>query len=63
MAAKITKVTLVSNAGTVQEFEFEHAERLLRMPGCCWKLPEDSPFEFVENALYRRANKGKSKEK
>lgn len=63
MAAKKTTVTLVSDGGSACEFEFEHAERLLRIPRCGWKLHEDSPFEFVENALHRRANKGKVKEK
>lgn len=63
MAAKKTTVILVSDGGTACEFEFEHAERLLRIPRCGWKLAEKSPYEFSENALHRRANKGKVEEK
>lgn len=63
MAAKKTTVLLVSNAGAEREFTFEHAERLLRIPRSGWKVSEKSPFEFVENALHRRGNKGKTTEK
>lgn len=63
MAAKKTLVLLVSVSGTEREFSFEHAERLLRMPRSGWKLAEKSPYEFSENALHRRANKGKVEEK
>jgi len=59
MPAKKTTVAVVSDTGATQVLEYEHAERLLRMPRCGWKLPKDSPFEFKDNALYRRANKGK----
>lgn len=59
MTAKKTTVEVVSEAGTKQALEFEHAERLLRMPRSGWKLPEKSPYEFKDNALHRRANKGK----
>lgn len=56
MNAKTTSVTLVAN-GVSRDFEFEHAERLLRMPrNGGWKLPEDSKYEFVENALHKRRN-------
>lgn len=63
MAAKKTTVLVVSEAGATQVLEFEHAERLLRMPRSGWKLPEDSPYEFKDNALYRRGNKRKDSEK
>lgn len=57
MAAKKTTVILEAN-GISQEFEFSHAERLLKMPkNGGWKLPDNSPFEFVENALGRKPNK------
>jgi hypothetical protein len=57
MNAKTTTVTLVAN-GVTQDFEFAHAERLLRMPhNGGWKLPENSKFEFVENGLRRRTDK------
>lgn len=54
MNAKTTTVLLV--AGDMQRgFEFSHAERLLRMRNNGgWKLPADSPFEFVENVLRNR---------
>lgn len=46
MAAKTTKVTLVAN-GVAQDFEFSHAERLLRMPrNGGWHLPDESKYEF-----------------
>lgn len=57
MNAKTTTVTLVAN-GVTQDFEFAHAERILRMPkNGGWKLPEDSKFEFIDNGLQRRGNK------
>ena len=57
MNAKTTTVTLVAN-GVTQDFEFAHAERILRMPNNGgWKLPEDSKFEFIDNGLLRRGNK------
>lgn len=56
MNAKTTSVTLVAN-GVSRDFNFEHAERLLRMPrNGGWKLPEDSKYEFVGNALHKRRN-------
>lgn len=57
MNAKTTTVTLVAN-GVTQDFEFAHAERLLKMPkNGGWKLPEDSKYEFIDNGLQRRGNK------
>ena len=57
MNAKTTTVTLVAN-GVTQDFEFAHAERILRMPkNGGWKLPEDSKYEFIDNGLQRRGNK------
>lgn len=59
MDAKTTNVTLVANSVT-RDFEFSHAERLLRMPrNGGWRLPKDSEFEFKNNALQRRGNKTK----
>lgn len=59
MNAKTTTVTLVAN-GVTREFEFSHAERLLRMPkNGGWELPKDSKYEFVNNALQCRGNKKK----
>ncbi len=57
MNAKTTTVTLVAN-GVTREFEFSHAERLLRMPNNGgWSLPENSKFEFVDYALRHRQDK------
>ena len=57
MNAKTTTVTLVAN-GVTREFEFSHAERLLRMQNNGgWKLPETSKFEFVDYGLRRRQDK------
>ncbi len=62
MRAKQTKVML--SAGDVtREFEFSHAERLLKMPKSGWRLPETSKYEFVGNALIvRRYKKGNNEE-
>lgn len=63
MNAKTTAVTLVAN-GVTQEFEFSHAERLLRMPNNGgWQVSKDSPFEFVDNGLRHRGNTKKSRGK
>jgi hypothetical protein len=58
MNAKTTTVTLVAN-GVTREFEFSHAERLLRMPNNGgWHLPEESKFEFgLEYGLRCRKDK------
>jgi hypothetical protein len=57
MNAKTTTVTLTAN-GVTREFEFSHAERLLRMQNNGgWKLPETSKFEFVDYGLRRRQDK------
>jgi hypothetical protein len=59
MNAKTTTVTLVAN-GVTREFEFSHAERLLRMPrNGGWELPKNSNYEFVNDGLRRRGNKKK----
>ena len=60
MHAKTTAVTLVAN-GVTEEFEFSHAERILRMPrNGGWHLPDDSKYEFVNNGLQRRGDKEKT---
>lgn len=57
MNAKTTTVTLVANDVT-REFEYSHAERLLKMPNNGgWHLPDNSKFEFVDYALRRRQDK------
>lgn len=62
MTAKVTKVVLrVGHSNTTEEFEINHAERLLRMPNNGgWQLPEKTPFEFSkENGIrYKTHKKG-----
>lgn len=57
MNAKTTMVTLCVDE-CCQDFEITHAERLLRLPGTSWKLPEDSKYEFVNNAIRFKENTG-----
>ena len=58
MSAKSTMVTLECNSLGSREFVFEQAEGILQSPkNRDWRLPKDSPFEFVENELKYRANK------
>jgi hypothetical protein len=57
------EVTLVSNQGRVESFEFQLAERILSMPRQGgWNLPEDSPFELTEDGLIYKPDSGISKE-
>lgn len=60
MTAKVTKVVLeCPTLNTTEEFEINHAERLLRMPNNGgWQLPEKTPFEFSkENGIRYKRNK------
>ena len=63
--AKFTNVELENTAADQrQEFEINHAERLLRMPNNGgWQLPEDSPYYFdPKNGIGFKQNKtGNSK--
>ena len=57
---KFTNVVLEnSKTGTTQEFEINHAERLLRMPNNGgWVLPADSQYIFnVKNGIGLRNDK------
>ena len=61
MDAKTTFVTLVVGEQK-QDFEFSHAERLLRMRNNGgWHLPEGSKFVFEDNALHRRTTPKKGR--
>lgn len=57
--SKTTKVLLeVPQHGIRQDFEFEHAERILLMSrNGGWVLPKDSKYTLTENGLQRRRNK------
>lgn len=53
-------VLLETASGTQQEFEINHAERILRAPeNGGWKLPENSPYQFdYYNGITKRTNQG-----
>ena len=60
MAGKIEKVALVNDTLNVtEEYEINHAERLLRMPNNGgWRLPDDSEYKFdFDNGIGRKRNK------
>ena len=65
MKGKKTTVLLENTAAnTTEEFEINHAERLLRMPNNGgWQLPEDSPYYFdLKNGIgYKQTKKGSTK--
>lgn len=55
--------TVVLQVGDVkQEFEINHAERILRMPNNGgWYLPDDSNYEMdQQNGIVIKRNKGKT---
>jgi hypothetical protein len=55
-------VLLETASGTQQEFEINHAERILRAPeNGGWKLPENSPYQFdYYNGITKRTSQGTS---
>ena len=55
-------VLLETASGTQQEFEINHAERILRAPdNGGWKLPDNSPYQFdYYNGITKRTNQGNS---
>lgn len=56
-------VVLETADGIRQEFEINHAERILRHPDSGWKLPEDSPYQFeFYDGITKRTSQGNSKE-
>ena len=58
--AKVTKVTLATiNEGAEQQFDIDHAERILAIKNSGWKLA-DQDFEYVDGTINRRSKtKGK----
>lgn len=67
MAGKSTMVVLENTASnTTQEFDIDHAERILRMPNNGgWQLPENSVNTFDETngiGFKQNSRKGKSPE-
>lgn len=66
MTNKFTSVTLHNSAAdSLQDFEINHAERILRMPNNGgWQLPSDSPFTFnTKNGIGRANTKDSSGDK
>ena len=55
-------VLLETASGTQQEFEINHAERILRTPdNGGWRLPKDSPYKFdYYDGITKRTNQGAS---
>ena len=55
--AKVTKVTLATiNEGAEQQFDIDHAERILAIKNSGWKLV-DQDFELVDGTINRRSQK------
>lgn len=57
MAAKTTRITLVSTSGSAQDFEVTHAERLLGFRNSAWTLPENSEYRFENGSIIRHTSK------
>ena len=57
MAAKTTRITLVSASGSAQDFEVTHAERLLGFRNSAWRLPENSEYRFENGSIIRHTTK------
>ena len=57
--AKVTMVALATREGVKQEFEIDHAERILAIPRSGWHLPEDSEFEPTKDGTINRRSKEK----
>ena len=52
-------VALATREGVKQEFEIDHAERILAIPRSGWHLPEDSEFELTKDGTINRRSKEK----
>ncbi len=48
----------VKGTEEVRSFDRAHALRILRLPNSAYELDTDSPFEFIDNELRRKKNKG-----
>lgn len=56
--AKVTRVALATvKEGARQQFDIDHAERILAIPNSGWELPKDSEFEYVNGTISRRNTK------
>ena len=57
---KVTRVALATKEGVKEEFEVDHAERILAMRNSGWHLPSDSEYKY-ENGTISRADKTEGK--
>ena len=57
MAAKTTRITLITKDGRKQDFEVTHAERLLKLRNSAWTLPENSEYRFENGSIIRHTTK------
>ena len=57
MAAKTTRITLITKGGRTQDFEVTHAERLLKLRNSAWMLPENSEYRFENGSIIRNTTK------
>ena len=55
-------IELITNGGRVQSFGVGHAVRLLSLKKCDWKIPTESEFEFVNNAIRKKPSTGDNPE-
>lgn len=57
-----SSVVLETADGKAQEFDINHAERILRMPNNGgWRLPDNSPYQFdYYDGITKRASQGYS---
>jgi len=56
MGAKKTLVALTPIGGSAAEFfEIEHAERIMRLPNCVWRVT-DTNFEWTKNGFTTKSN-------
>lgn len=55
-------VVLETADGKTQEFDINHAERILRMPNNGgWRLPDNSPYQFdYYDGITKRTSQGDS---
>lgn len=56
MGAKKTLVALTPIGGSAPEFfEIEHAERIMRLPNCAWRVT-DEHLEWTSNGFTTKSN-------
>lgn len=57
-----SSVELETADGKTQDFEINHAERILRMPNNGgWRLPDNSPYQFdYYDGITKRTSQGDS---